>query len=656
MTTRNELIKGVPCDWRPRADYPRLIGKAKRISFDVETYDPNLLDRGPGAIRKDGYICGFSIATDDGFSGYYPIRHDGGDNLKNPDAAIRWLRDQLGDDTSKVGANLLYDIIWLKCDWDIDVRGLKYDIQVAEPLLDENKFSYSLDALSNQYEGTGKAEDMLLRIGKEFWDLKPKKKEFKWAKNEEEVLHLQDKDVISQVKSRLWELPARYVGEYGDADAYLPIRIFEKQEKILRERNLWSLFQMEAEILELLLHMWIKGVPVDVDKGEQVKDELRKEYDLCMRKMRRRAGSEIDVWSADSISGACNKLGLSYPLTEKENPSFQAEWLKDQDHPFFKLLLDARQLDRSGSVFIEEKILNCAINGRIHPQFWQVKSERYGTASGRFSSSNPNAQQFPSRNERLAKLVRGLIIPEPGCEWGKSDYSQQEFRLTVHYAFLSKLRGAAEAMAKYNDDPDTDYHQMVADLTKLVRKMAKNVNLGLSYGMGPKKFGEKYGKTYSEAKQIFNIYHKALPFVRELTNKCERTVKHRGYIKTLLGRHCHFDLFGPPRWEKGIVPKKFDEAVEEFGRPVIMYFTYRAMNRLIQGSAADMIKQAMVDCYHEGYVPCMTVHDELDFSDVHDDKQMSRVTEIMENCVKLTVPMKVDTTIGPNWGETEETF
>lgn len=651
----SKIIQKVKCKWRPKANYPQLAGKAKRISFDVETYDPNLLDQGPGAIRKDGYICGFSIATDDGFSGYYPIKHDGGDNLENGEQAIRWLKDQLKDNTPKIGANLLYDIIWLKCDWGIEVNGPKWDIQVAEPLLDENKFSYSLDTLAKQYLGQGKVEEMLLTIGRDCWGL-TSKKQFKWAKDKDELALLQDKEIISQVKSRLWELPARYVGEYGDADAYLPVQIFEKQEAILKERGLWDLFGLEAEILELLLHMWVGGIPIDEVKAEQAKEQLEQEKDLAIRKLRRRAGQGIDIWSNESISSACDKLGLKYPLTEKENPSFEADWLREQEHPFFSLLLDARQLDRSGAVFIEEKILNASINGRIHPQFWQVKTERYGTGSGRFSSSNPNAQQFPSRHPRLSKIVRGLIVPEPGCEWGKADYSQQEFRLTVHYAYLSKLRGAAEARARYLKDPDTDYHQMVADVTGLVRKIAKSVNLGLSYGMGIKKFSEKYGIPYNEAKSIFDAYHVGNPFVKELTNKCERVVKSRGFIKTLLGRHAHFDLWGPAKWETGIVPKPHEEAIQEFGPYVQRYFTYRAMNRLVQGSAADMIKKAMVECYRAGYVPCMTVHDELDFKDVQGIEMMRHVEEIMRTCCEVTVPMKVDVTIGKNWGETEEVF
>ena len=643
-----ELLNLVKSDWRPPTKFPKLVGKAREIAFDVETYDPHLLDSGPGAIRKDGYVCGFSVATDDGFKGYYPIRHEGGDNLENPDAAIKWLGDQLYDDTPKIGANILYDLIWLKCDLDINVGGKKYDVQIAEPLLDENRHIYQLDALANEYLEEGKRESTLYEAGKYLLGIKGK-----GNTGEEQV-----EDIIRQVKSRLWELPARYVGVYGEYDANLPIKIFNLQKKKLSEVGLWKLFEeIETPLVDLLLEMWLKGVPVDVDRAEQTRDELSRDFDNTIRKIKRRVGFTPDVWAAEDIAKACNKLGLDYNLTDKYNLSFTAQWLSEQEHEFFKLLLKARQLDRCGGVFIESKILNMMTDdNRIHPQFWQVKSERYGTTSGRFSSSNPNAQQFPKRNEELAKKVRSILTAEEGLQWAKFDHSQQEFRLTVHFATLLKLTGALEAQQKYISDPDTDFHQMVADTTNLKRKLAKNLNLGLSYGMGPKKFSETYNKTLSEARKLYKQYHNGLPFIKQLTQRCERVAKNRKYVKTILGRHCHFDLYGPPKWEKGMIPKKFKEAIEEFGEPVVLYFTYRAMNRVIQGSAADMIKKNMLDCYEAGYVPALTVHDELDFIDIENSKQTDEIHDIMVNSIILKVPNKVDIEIGENWGELEEVF
>lgn len=641
----NELLNLVPSTWRPSNNYPEL-RDARQIAVDVETYDPNLLKNGPGAIRKDGYVIGFSVATDDGFKGYYPIRHPE-DNVDNPDGAVKWLKAQMSHNVPKVGANILYDLIWMKYDLGIKVTGKKYDVQIAEPLINENRSHYTLDAISRTYLGEGKREDKLLEAGKLLLGIKSSKKIKKEC----------DEEIIKKIKGRLWELPARYVGEYGEADADLPIKIFKKQIKILGDFGLLNIFEeVETPLVDLLLEMWIKGIPVDVERGEAAADKLSLDFDKTMRSIKRRVGFTPDVWSTDDIVKACEKLGLTFLRTSKGNPSFTADWLRTQEHPFFRSLLRARQLDRSGSVFIRSKILDLEVNGRIHPQFWQVKNERYGTASGRFSSSNPNAQQFPARNEELAKIVRSILVAEGDKRWVKFDYSQQEFRITVHYAKLLNLPGSQKAMQRYINEPETDYHQMVADMTSLPRKLAKCLNLGLSYGMGIMKFSQMYNIPYNDAKKYYNQYHKGLPFVKELSNQAERAAKRRGYVKTILERRCNFNLYGPPNYVTGQIPKMYEEAIREFGKPVVQYFTYRAMNRVVQGSAADMIKKAMIDCYKAGYVPSITVHDELDFSDIEDDQQIKEIHDLMVNAISLRVPNVVDIEVGKNWGELEETL
>lgn len=649
-----ELMALLPSDWRPSNHYPTLKGKAKILSFDLETYDPNLEENGPGALRKDGYVIGFSLATDDGYADYFPIRH-AGDNVENPEAAIRWLKDQLNDNTPKIGANILYDCIWSKCDLGIDIKGPKLDVQVAEPLLDENQATFKLDALGVKYLNEHKDETLLYEAGIKLLGLKPKLTGKK--KENIDIAEEERKSIIHQVKGNLWRLPARYVGAYGVKDADLPIRVFEKQKKLLNDEGLWDLFMLEAEVLDLLFEMWMQGVPVDVKLAEKVAHDLRIECDEIMRNVRQRCGFDLDIWSGDSLAKACDTLGIPYLRTDKGNPSFEAKWLTKQNNDFLKLVAEARSLDRSGSVFIEKKIIDLAVNGRIHPQFWQVKNDRGGTGSGRFASSNPNAQQFPARNERMAKLVRSLIIPEDGCEWLCADYSQQEPRVTIHYAYICGFAGGAEARQAFIDDPDTDYHQFVANLADIERKPAKTVNLGLAYGMGQKKLAEELGLTLAEAKILFNKYHDAIPYVKLLTEKSARLAGQRGFVRTLLGRRRRFDLWGPPRWSKGIIPKKYEEALKEFGAPIQRYFLHKAMNSIVQGSSADMIKVALVLCRRAGYIPHLTVHDENDYS-IQNRKQAKEIQDIMihdtKEFLKFEVPLKVDTEIGPNWGECEK--
>lgn len=630
-------------EWKCKEEYPDL-SQSKLIACDTETCDPNLMTKGPGALRKDGFICGFSIATEWGFKGYYPLRHQGGGNVSDIGKAVSWLKEQLNHGIPIVGANLLYDCEWLKADLNIDVRSPKYDVQVADPLLDENYPTYRLNAIAQRRLGLCKDEELLYSQGAQFLGVTCRKEK------EDE----RKKEIADQVKNQIYKLPASFVGPYGETDAVLPIDIFLQQEKELKEQKLWDIFLLESRIQDLLIAMRFQGVPVDLAKAEKVAEELQIDFDTEMNKIFHRVGFKPDIWSVESLVSVCDKLGLKYEKTDKGNPSFDAEWLSSQEHPIFKMILEARQLDRCGAVFIKSKIIDMAINGKVHTQYWQVKNDKGGTVSGRFASSNPNLQQVPARNERLATKVRSLFVAESGCRWGCFDYSQQEPRVIVHYASLLGLRGADIAKQRYTDDPNTDYHQFVADLTQIERKTAKNINLGLAYGMGPKKFSEKYGKTYAEARQLFNIYHAKLPYIRELSDYCERVVKQRGHIKTLLGRHCHFNLYGPPRWQAGMLPLRKKEAIEKYGLPVMQYFTYKAMNRLIQGSSADMIKKAMIDCWDAGYLNHMTVHDELNFANLTEDKQFKDIKEIMLNCVKLQVPLKLDVESGNTWGTVED--
>lgn len=629
-------------NWRPPTEFPDLSG-AKLIALDTETRDPNLKTKGPGGVRGDGYIVGISLATDDGFAAYYPIRHEGGDNC-DAQQVLRYAKDQLRGNQPKVGARLIYDLEWLRTE-GIAVGGKKIDIQTSEPLLNEDRFTYKLDALAADYLGEQK-DETLLRAAAESYDIKP-----------------------DDVKANLWRLPARYVGPYGTADAVLPIKIWEKQKVLLEAEDLMSVFDMESRLTDLLLEIRFRGIRVDVEKAVRLRERLLKEQKEAEVVVRRMAGREVDIWSGTDIAKAAKDLGLEYqtlPPTAKMkaegktigNPTFAGEWLDEQETPFYKMIAKARKLDRSGAVFVEQKILAMQHRGRVHPLFNQVRREdnegMHGTRTGRFSSEKPNMQQIPARDPYLAPLIRGLFIPEDGCRWASHDYAQQEPRVTVHYAYISGLPGSAEAHRRYNDDPSTDYHSMVADMAQIVRKDAKTLNLGLAYGMGKRKLAEQLGRPYDEAMDISDKYHQALPFMKMLGEKCKRLAEQRGWIRTLLGRRRHFNLWGPPRWKDGAEIGTYQEAVKLYGEPVTRYFVNKAMNSLIQGSSADMIKKAMLDCYDAGYVIALNIHDELNQTDAKSDAEIRQVRDIMLNCVKLEVPLKVDTEVGPSWGEAEE--
>ena len=356
---------------------------------------------------------------------------------------------------------------------------------------------------------------------------------------------------------------------------------------------------------------------------------------------------DVDVWASTSVAKAFDKAGLTYPRTQKTNaPSFTGKWLESLNHGLPKLVVQARKLQKIRSAFIENMILEHSHNGRIHGQMHPLRGDSGGTVSGRFSYSTPNLQQVPARDPVLGPLVRGLFLPEEGHKWGAFDYSQQEPRLTVHYAARMKLPGAEEAVSAYKDD-DADFHQIVADMAGITRKDAKVINLSLSYGMGKAKLIQALGINELEADALFNNYHSKVPFIKELTLSCSRKAENVGYIKTLLGRRCRFDKYEPRNEKNTALP--YEQAFDEYGPNIRRAFTYRAFNRLIQGSAADMTKQAMLDMWNEGIVPHIQVHDELDVS-VQNKEESRKIVDIMENCVDLAVPSKVDAEIGDTWG------
>lgn len=607
--------------------YPDL-KDASLIAIDTETCDPNLMKLGPGGARGDGYLLGVSVAVA-GFNRYYPLRHETGNDDFNQ--TILWLMEQLSGNQPKIGANILYDLEWLRTE-GVEVKGPKYDIQIAEWLLDEDKFSYSLETLNREYLNKGKYELKLLQ-----------------AADRMGIKH-------KEIRANLWRMTPDDMGEYAAADAQNTLDIWLLQEPKLKAEELENVFyNVEMPLLDLLLDMRFKGVPVNMDKAEQVRAQLLKKqmaYTLALEEI---TGNIIDVWSGPDIERNASKLGLPFPLTEKGNPSFEGDWLKSQDHKLWEYISKIRSLDRGGGVFIEKKILEIAKNGRVYPTFRQARNDDGGTRSGRFASANPNMQQVPARDAELAPLIRGLFIPEPGTQWGVFDYSQQEPRTTVHYSHVSNIAGGKEARDKYITNTATDFHQMVADATGLDRTTAKTMNLGLAYGMGKPKMAIELGVSVKEATDIYDKYHANVPFMKALAIKCSNLAETRGYLKTLSGRKRRFELWGPKKWSPGISPKKKADAIVEFEPPVVRYFTYRGMNAVIQGTAADMLKLAMIDVYKAGYVPHLTIHDELDIS-VETEKQAREIADIMCNCmanhgIEFSVPLKVDIKLGPSWGE-----
>lgn len=622
-------------DWQPPEILPDL-SSANIIALDCETRDPNLKTRGPGGVRKDGHVAGVSLATDTGITIYLPIGHQAGGNL-DKGLVKRYLKAQLGrEHQEKVGANLLYDLEWLKCDLDVDVKGQLYDVQAAEPLIDENNRSYSLERISRKYLGEGKDETLLKQATQAFFGK-------------------------AGGKGDMWKLHSKYVGPYGEGDAYQTLHTFLAQREILHREGLWSIFLLEMRLLRVMFYMRLTGVPVDVARAERSLIELQRREAEAQKELNYMVGMNVNVWAANSLQAAYDHKGIQYPKLLTGNASFTQEWLKEQKDILSTKVLNVRKINRMWSTFVKGQVLDHHINGIVYCQFHANRGDSGGTVTGRFSSSNPNLQQVPSpeKDPVLASFARSLFIPSEGCDWHCDDFSQIEPRIQLHYAIMRGHTGAAEA-AEIMVKEGLDFHTLTANITGLPRKKAKTINLGLSYGMGVAKLALDLGVTEFEAKEILAQYHGNMPFLKGITQEVNTRAEQQGYIKTLLGRKRRFDLWEGGRNQRGQALPSRAEAIEKYGLPVRRAFTHKAFNALIQGSAADVIKKVMVDIYESGVIEAgaqmhLTVHDELDFSVPRDKPELGKeIVNIMENSVKLSIPFKVDNEIGPSWGEVKK--
>lgn len=609
-----------------KAEFPSLRGQGA-IALDCETYDPDLKEKGAG-YHRDGYICGVSIATEAGFRGYYPIAHEGGDNLPKA-KVLSWLKTQLMLPVPKIGANLLYDLGYLAAA-DIKVAGPFYDIQNAEPLLSEDQYSYSLESIAQRHRKQGKREDKMVQ----------------WIVEKLEVR-------ASKAKNYIYKVPGSIAREYAIGDVDLPLKIFARQKKELERAELWDLFEMESRLIPMLLAMRQRGVCVDLERADVLHREYTKRCEAVLHKIQKMSGIEVEIWAAKSIAQVFDKLNLPYPRTEKTDaPSFRKEFLMHHPHPVAGLLREVRHLDRLKETFIKSSIIEGNHKGRIHCNFNQLRTDSGGTVSGRFSSSQPNLQQVPVRGAD-ATAVRSIFVPEKGQTWHKFDWSQIEYRLMVNDAAYFGFRGADKVVEKYRTDSNADFHQIVADMTGLPRDSAKTVNFGIAYGEGVKKLCRDLGLSLDNGQKLLREYHRRAPFMRPLTNHwMDRAETEPFEIRTLLGRRRTFHKWGIERGGEFVV---LDHRVAGSQRA----FTYTALNARIQGSAADLMKKAMVDIWDSGVVgvigaPHLTVHDELDWSAPNSragKEALREVKHIMEHTVELEVPILADHKSGKNWGE-----
>lgn len=596
--------------WRPPVILPQF---EDIVAIDLETYDPYLKQTGPSYKRGAGKVTGVAIA-DSHQQVYLPFDHLNGDNL-DKNLVVSFVKGIVRNSKEILFANAAYDLGWLES-LGIRVSCPVRDVQVAEALIDEEQFSYSLNNLSKKYLNKTKFEDKLNEAAKAYG---------------------------YSPKGDMWKLPARYVGEYAEIDARNTWDVYQHQIPILKEQNLWNIWELECKLTPILLQMTLKGVPVDIDRADQLNTKLLKQE----TKLKEKFGT-LDIWSPNQLGEYITKLGLVVPKTEKGNYSVSKSFLEHCEHETVKQIYETRCINRLRKVFIEDIILKGSYKGRIHADFRQTASDQGGTRSGRLSSSNPNLQQVPKRSE-IGKAIRTLYIAEPDTLWCKADYSSQEPRLQVHYALLGqfgkplpKAEQARDAFAS-----GEKLYTFFEKTTGLPYDTCKMLCLGISYGMGNKKMAETLGISEEMCSSTMRKFNDEAPFLKILFDSVMNKASQQGYIKTILGRRARFDFWVSDFGDKPIKNKRIAQARFKNNR-VFRAFTSKGLNRLIQGSAADQAKKAMVDAHDAGFDLRLPVHDEINAM-VKNKQESLDLKLIMENAIPLKVPVVADIDLGATW-------
>ena len=650
--------------WHCPTEFPEL-GSAGALVIDLETEDPGIeRGDGPGDVRGEGKIVGIGIGTDTGERWYYPLFHSvcPEQNHPNPDAVFQWAAQELTRPGQlKVGANLLYDLFWLQA-YDINVPGPYLDVQWVEALVNESARSKSLEALGQRYCDEGKESNAL----------------YEWCARS------YGGPANGKQRRNIHRAPPCLVGPYAESDVDLPWRVWERQRWVAQSLGLEGLVDMEHRLIPMLMAMRKRGVKVNADKARRLETTLaEKEKQLTADLQHAAGGVPVNPNSSADLARVFDRQGVEYPVTKAGSPSFRKEFLENCDSPLAEAVLAVRRMSKARGTFVQGYLIDSAHNGRIHALFHPLRTDENGAISGRFSSSNPNLQNLPSRDPYLAPLIRGCFEPDT-LRWRRGDYDQGEYRMLAHYARGPKSDWVRE---RYNLHPDdTDFHdtskELIHDVTRidLGRKPTKNFNFGMTFGMGKNTMVRNLGIDWERGEVLYNAYHEGLPFVRRTFDMAMQTAASRGYVKTLLGRRAIFDMWEPADYElRGVVPaspdrdkvvetvRKYIDAAREAGervpRPgVVRAFTHKALNRVLQGSLADYMKKAMVDIWDAGIcdvlgAPLIQVHDELNWDDPctkESEEAFKETQNIMVNAVpKLRVPMSVSWEIGDNWGNVE---
>ena len=588
-------------------------------AVDIETSDPHLKDWGPGACRKDGKILGVGIYCPDlEIDDYFQVS-----NSHDRDVVESLLSNP---DVTKVFHNGVYDLDWLINGYGFRVYGTIEDTMTRETLLDSYAMSYSLDACCHRHGVIGKNKEDTIE---------------KWYR---------ENGYKGKAIENLDKVPPAIVGRYCKQDCVATYNLYLAQQPLLEQQNLLNANDIECRLYPLLMQMKGNGIRVDMSQLMALADQFDEEYETGVHELEQQYGFEEDTLSLNSPKDIermwrAEHLPIEYTATGK--PSFAAEVLEDCPHPLAEKIRHLRGLTKTQAFL--GSWMDYSIDGYIHPCFYPAKRDDAGTVTGRWSSGDPNLQQVPARADKHGKEIRSLFIPLDGHILGAFDYKQIEYRVFIHFAQGEGADAAREEFHKH----DIDYHQMVQEMMgwvtgdkdkdKEMRHITKNLNFGSIYCMGARSFAKRFKQPllkahpgvdadnlFPLADSLMKEYKRKIPFVDPTCRAIMTTGERRGYVRTLSGRRQRMPLDGG---------------------------SYKLVNYLIQGSAADLLKKGLVDAWDAGVFNVLKlhaqIHDEVVFS-IPDTREgyeaCLKLKECMANAYPLKIPLGVDTEIGPDWG------